>query len=418
MAALKGLEFEGLDSIKTVDALIEKMYARRNVADFLLRGGMIIATRILGIPKRLAAELERVKTDDNALALTIDKMMRLRSHLANRCQICYEGHKAMRKVVPHVHSESFQTTAEATTCTHRFCADCLQGYLEANKSKTHIECPDPHCHIVIPEFQILELLDRDGREQRLAERRMTARSAKGGELPKGTKRCPRCSVAILKDGGCETVVCRCGTSFNWETLQIHYSRRLIEHHIPAPTMEHPPLRPDRYPPPAQTRLVSTIDARRIAKFFRDDNIYTPDMVIVLRAAATAHRIQDPNLPQFSPQLHKADRTCAYRKITPRMAEFMSKHDMCVVADPPPATERDGATVVFVDAKLLPVFLDTGVGDDPAVWFVPHTWTVVVFGAEHLDTLGKIINEFGEARIGAASLRFKTAEPTGLKVTLV
>lgn len=35
----------------------------------------------------------------------------------------------------------------------------------------------------------------------------------------GTKRCPRCSILIEKNGGCDHMTCNCGHEFWWSTLQ-------------------------------------------------------------------------------------------------------------------------------------------------------------------------------------------------------
>jgi len=40
------------------------------------------------------------------------------------------------------------------------------------------------------------------------------------ELPETVRRCPRCSVPIEKDGGCDHITCRCGYEFRWSTLEL------------------------------------------------------------------------------------------------------------------------------------------------------------------------------------------------------
>lgn len=147
-------------------------------------------------------------------------------------------------------------------CEHLYCRQCLKNWvLTQLRNKTYpVKCPDPRCE---------HYLNFDGEAKNLVNSLLIKRAKKVenfaacprktckgtikmgkcnlcditicnmcGEvshkgpcnpdikanyqfLKKETKKCPKCQVAINKEGGCNHIICRhCKTHFDWETLSM------------------------------------------------------------------------------------------------------------------------------------------------------------------------------------------------------
>lgn len=121
-------------------------------------------------------------------------------------------------------------------CAHAFCHECLAQHVEVQLSlRRGVWCPScrhpmsaeeiaavcRHAGEALPSGAVLEaLLPPTSRAFRRAARRAHL------------KFCPSCRAMIVKNGGCDSMTCRCGQQFDWAQAEsvvrcrrVHLSRR-------------------------------------------------------------------------------------------------------------------------------------------------------------------------------------------------
>jgi len=394
----QGVSFDGLDTIEAVDGVIKTLYIRRNTADFLLRGGMAVALRVLRRSVALDRELEKIATDENALALTIDKLKAKRFRLAHTCKLCDAICGERVRVVPALKTESFSTFTEADRCHHWYCKPCIRKYVKVNEAKLVIDCPE--CDAVMPEFHVRELL---GSKRSTRRTIMMERAAPHGVPARsGAKMCPGCFAPVVKIDGCNNVTCRCGTRMLWSTGEKRDARRITTTASVTPPAFHPPGRPDRFTPPLQTRHVWRWRKNHIQHAFDRRAIYTAWFVRLI-SISTDNAHQGATLFRFI-WPDTIEQVFCFGQETREMAVYRTKLS---IGAPLPVKDavvkKNGTTIVFVNAAAVDAFLDNTVD-----WFTPHLWRVVLFGGGISAAVGKLIDGVGRAQIGAAKFEFRAA----------
>ncbi|KAJ3674438.1 hypothetical protein LUZ60_005054 [Juncus effusus] len=115
-------------------------------------------------------------------------------------------------------------------CGTRFCFNCL--------GEAHSPCP---CRI----WEMWTERTKDSEKRSL------------DWIADNAKVCPGCGNAVMKEGGCDLVTCRCSQSFCWlcgdPTGNYHTCDR-IERHICNPKSEHPKRNPNPNPNSDKTKL--------------------------------------------------------------------------------------------------------------------------------------------------------------------
>jgi hypothetical protein len=141
---------------------------------------------------------------------------------------------------------------------HRYCNECIQAWIaiEISNGKHSISCPHPDCGNLISPEDTLRIEHTNNQANTPPGARQSVPSIttlRPEEYPLTTKHlhvfamshkerlldfttgvteesvhkwvsdncrvCPTCSVLTFRDGGCYSVNCPCGTTFNWETAE-------------------------------------------------------------------------------------------------------------------------------------------------------------------------------------------------------
>ena len=114
-----------------------------------------------------------------------------------------------------------------------FCQQCYTAYVEGKIKEHrvhHIPCPTPGCKAQLFESDVKSSTS-EALFARFVELRTVDHKARLGEFAESELAaflkdqacpCPRCSLIIEKNQGCDTMVCVCGHSFGWtESVKAH-----------------------------------------------------------------------------------------------------------------------------------------------------------------------------------------------------
>ena len=115
---------------------------------------------------------------------------------------------------------------EKSGCSCMFCRGCMSTYVEGKIKEHrvhHIPCPTPTCKAQLFEADVKNATSKAVferfQELRQVDHKARIKEFAGSELATFFKTracpCPRCSLIIEKNEGCETMVCVCGHSFDW-----------------------------------------------------------------------------------------------------------------------------------------------------------------------------------------------------------
>ena len=141
------------------------------------------------------------------------------------CPICTEPVASTGRLMPSVAGSRAEQWAQKLRCQgdHRFCQDCLAGWITASLGSGHglIRCPAEGCTAkMLPDDvervspvhrkRALELLGRNF-ESRAAE--IAADPELHALLRSIAQQCPHCLLWIQKSAACNDMLCLCGASF-------------------------------------------------------------------------------------------------------------------------------------------------------------------------------------------------------------
>jgi len=142
------------------------------------------------------------------------------------CSICMDtiglGNGSVQLAASSNHSWNKQG------CSCMFCQQCYTAYVEGKIKEHrvhHIPCPTPGCKAQLFEADVKsstsEALFARFVELRKVDHKARLSEFAGSELADFLKDracpCPRCSLIIEKNQGCDTMVCVCGHSFGWSS---------------------------------------------------------------------------------------------------------------------------------------------------------------------------------------------------------
>jgi len=130
-------------------------------------------------------------------------------------------------------------------CNCMFCKDCMRQYVESKINDhrvEHIPCPTVGCSATLFESEVKASCSTE-MFARFLELRSVDHAARLKEFAKDNMEwlqehacpCPRCSVIIDKNQGCNTMVCVCGHEFSWSQAMREHKAKLV--HTPAPDKE-------------------------------------------------------------------------------------------------------------------------------------------------------------------------------------
>ncbi|KAH7126655.1 hypothetical protein B0J11DRAFT_408318, partial [Dendryphion nanum] len=115
----------------------------------------------------------------------------------------------------HIRSNSSYITCMSTKCGHYFSADSAEAESAINKADINmISCP--HCA-----YQFCFKCKRSWHSGKLCDKAKLADDKKSEEAigKMGAKSCPKCTVIIKKEGGCDHMKCStCHHHFCWQCL--------------------------------------------------------------------------------------------------------------------------------------------------------------------------------------------------------
>jgi hypothetical protein len=150
-----------------------------------------------------------------------------------KCGICGES-GALEPAIEPAGGEHYRKKL----CGHKFCADCLAGWIGAKVTEgvTAIQCPAEGCCAALYPDDV----ERMGRRED-HERYRALHARQGGErlrelasespalrswFQQNTRACPSCSVLIERSQGCNSMLCPCGSRFNWTDRQVQVDAAL------------------------------------------------------------------------------------------------------------------------------------------------------------------------------------------------
>lgn len=147
------------------------------------------------------------------------------------CKICFDNSADHPACVPTDSEMSWNQMM----CGHAFCKSCLTQHIHVaiSEGRLTIVCPAYGCKNVLGRHDIARIVDDDKLnkyDKDLSDiHRMRSDYDKLIGLDAGTavKPCPKCNVLVSKDGGCNTVTCRCGWTIIWPTALILQAIRAV-----------------------------------------------------------------------------------------------------------------------------------------------------------------------------------------------
>eukprot|EP00730_Choanoeca_flexa_P002428 TRINITY_DN11048_c0_g1_i2.p1 TRINITY_DN11048_c0_g1~~TRINITY_DN11048_c0_g1_i2.p1 ORF type:complete len:1022 (+),score=105.83 TRINITY_DN11048_c0_g1_i2:87-3152(+) len=143
--------------------------------------------------------------------------------MALQCGICFEDTELIRVQAPNRGGEHY----DKLQCNHRYCKDCLSGWVESNIQSRclTIRCPDTSCSVAL----LVEDIQQHASEamlklykQRIKElHAVNLRAIERGDtstfnwIRRHCRQCPRCQAPIERSQGCDQMMCVCGHRFQW-----------------------------------------------------------------------------------------------------------------------------------------------------------------------------------------------------------
>ena len=117
---------------------------------------------------------------------------------------------------------------------HRACRPCIEQYvtLAVQEGRLHIPCLGIGCKNLLSDSDIAQYASTEALKNQMENRRAVysrrvAALECGSESDSGfaefcqehCRCCPQCEVIIFRSEGCNHIVCRCGSHFDWEKTQ-------------------------------------------------------------------------------------------------------------------------------------------------------------------------------------------------------
>lgn len=111
---------------------------------------------------------------------------------------------------------------QALACGHAYCRPCVGQHVATRRADGLVaDCPMCKAHLTDREAQACcparRLRAVNSRAPLVSNAAPALTDVELSEL--GLQRCPRCRIAIEKNGGCNQMTCRCGHRFQWVTRQ-------------------------------------------------------------------------------------------------------------------------------------------------------------------------------------------------------
>lgn len=137
------------------------------------------------------------------------------------CQICEES-RSDGVFFIRVGIESGGEHFKKHACDHKFCQDCLQGWVRSCLSSMAwaINCPADGCSFKLYPDDVSRITSEEEGEifrARIASDYTTRLDHEDDDFrlwaQENAKRCPRCSVLLIRYEGCSAMACTCGTRF-------------------------------------------------------------------------------------------------------------------------------------------------------------------------------------------------------------
>ena len=173
---------------------------------------------------------------------------------------------------------AFYSMVSTTQRCHRACKDCLTRYCDQSLAdgRLHVKCIG--CTNLIADELVEKLASKEALAKREANRRDANRRRLEGFGTVGsddadtlafqafcavnTRKCPRCSVLIYRDSGCNHMTCKCGAHFDWEKtpgvkVAPPAAAALSLPPPPPPLPPPPPPLPPPPPPPPLSRVAAS-----------------------------------------------------------------------------------------------------------------------------------------------------------------
>lgn len=143
--------------------------------------------------------------------------------IQGECMICNET-KDLEITRISEWKESY--TDPVCAADHRACKDCMANWIKVevvDNQKLNVTCPDANCNHQLSFSDVKRFASNDT-VSRLKEALSTNHKEAAAELLREhptirgfSRQCPTCHVLIEKNGGCSTVVCKCGNRFTYES---------------------------------------------------------------------------------------------------------------------------------------------------------------------------------------------------------
>lgn len=155
--------------------------------------------------------------------------------LCRKCEVCFDPIETPTQCCLQTGGEHFRKVQ----CEHEYCKSCLESWIKANvEQQLHqITCPEEACKFVMFPDDVKRVLgDANPLYRKYIE--YTTASYKerlhdfvtnaGSEWVRAnTRLCPTCFVVIDRSAGCNSMLCTCGSRFNWQN-GIRVTDKVIE----------------------------------------------------------------------------------------------------------------------------------------------------------------------------------------------
>jgi hypothetical protein len=173
----------------------------------------------------------------------------LRRLAATAIQACARGRQCRKLTTCRICLADLplHTTAYVTrACKHRFCRACIAAHIEQGSDKLRLRCPEPGCLIELRQGDVSRFVPGLDRVKRLAaahDRYREALSTAEQDRPffdwalANARVCPCCKVLLVKDEGCDSIVCTCGGVFNYQSSRLQPRNRVLVSNTAAPASQ-------------------------------------------------------------------------------------------------------------------------------------------------------------------------------------